>query len=449
MRIWCQWALIDGRVETDVELAVEAGRYVSVDVGVEPSTRADRRRGLSLPGLANAHSHAFHRALRGRTQADEGSFWTWRTLMYRAAERLDPDRYLRLARAVYAEMACAGISAVGEFHYVHHSPDGSPYADSNAMGNALVEAAADAGIRLTLLDTLYQHGGLTPDGHQPVEGVQRRYRDGSIEDWIDRLERRKAHDHVRLGVAVHSVRAVDQYGLTAAAEWARHNDSPVHAHVSEQPAENEACVAHNGLTPTALLDSAGLVGPGFTAVHATHLTDDDVTRLGQSGSTVCFCPSTERDLGDGIGPSSELTTAGVPLSLGSDSHAMIDLLEETRLVELHERLRTGRRGLHRGEDVLAMATVNGHRCLGWPDAGALSVGARADLITVDLSSIRTAGVTSGTGDDVLAGAVFAATAADVTDVMIDGNTVVADGAHGRLDVATELESAIAEVMSDE
>lgn len=443
MRFNCQWALLDNEVAADVEVTVTDGRFTRVEVGAAPRNGVQRRPGLSLPGLANAHSHAFHRALRGHTQADEGTFWTWRTIMYRVAERLDPDRYHRLARAVYGEMAMAGITSVGEFHYLHHSPDGSPYRNPNAMGEALTVAAADVGIRITLLDTLYQHGGLGPDGHQPVEGVQRRYRDASIDAWIDRLEDRPKADHVRLGAAVHSVRAVDQFGLTAAAEWLRQHDAPLHAHVSEQPAENDACLAYNGVTPTALLDSAGLVGPEFTAVHATHLTPDDIDRLARGGATVCFCPTTERDLGDGIGPSSELHAAGSPISLGTDSHAVIDLLGETRLLELHERLRTGRRGLFDSLSLAAMATVNGHRCLGWDDAGRIAVGARADLVTIDLTSVRTA----GGAESPLATAIFAAGAADVTEVLIDGRPVVIDRHHQRVDVAAELAAAIQELTN--
>jgi len=453
VRIHCQWALVDGGVAADVEVTVADGRFRAVEVGVAPSPDAERRVGLSLPGLANAHSHAFHRALRGHTQADQGSFWTWRTIMYRVAERLDPERYYRLARAVYGEMVRAGITAVGEFHYLHHGPDGTPYTNPNAMGEALSAAAADAGLRVTLLDTLYQHGGLGADGHRPPEGVQRRYCDPSVDAWLDRIDNRAGSPldgtHVRLGAAVHSVRAVDVDGLAAAARWSAEHGAPLHAHVSEQPAENDACVAHYGLTPTALLDSAGALGPRFSAVHATHLTADDITRLGGSGSTACFCPTTERDLGDGIGPSSELVAAGANLSLGTDSHAAIDLLEEARLLELHERLRTVRRGLHPVEALTTMATVNGHRSLGWADAGRIAVGDRADLVTIDLSSIRTAGSSAGGGGVALAAAVFAAGAVDVTDVLVDGVPVVVAGHHRRIDVAAELEQTINEVLNDD
>ena len=180
------------------------GRIAAVRTGVAtPPAGARARRGLTLPGFANVHSHAFHRALRGRTQAGAGSFWTWRDSMYDVAERLDPDSLHALARATYGEMALAGYTMVGEFHYLHHGPSGKPYADPNAMGDALAAAAADAGLRLTLLDVCYLHGGIG----RALEPVQERFSDGSVDSWIDRVAARRSADHVRLGAAVHSVRA--------------------------------------------------------------------------------------------------------------------------------------------------------------------------------------------------------------------------------------------------
>ena len=230
-----------------------------------------------LPGFANAHSHAFHRALRGRTHEHGGTFWTWRERMYAVAARLDPDSYLALARAAYAEMALAGVTAVGEFHYLHHGPDGRPYADPNAMGHALAQAAADAGIRLTLLDTCY----LTADvDGRPVEGVQRRFSDGTADAWAERVAALRDGPGLRIGVAAHSVRAVPRAALPVVAEAA--GGRPLHVHLSEQPAENAACLAAHGLTPTGLLAAEGLLGPATTAVHATHLTGADIALLGSS-----------------------------------------------------------------------------------------------------------------------------------------------------------------------
>ncbi|MCW3815482.1 formimidoylglutamate deiminase [Micromonospora sp. DR5-3] len=431
----------------DVLIEAEGGRITAVTplvgggtpaAGVEVLRDAVRLPGLTLPGLANAHSHAFHRALRGRTHYGRGDFWSWRDVMYAVAPRLDPESYLALARAAYAEMALAGITCVGEFHYLHHGPDGTPYADPNAMSAALVEAAAHAGIRITLLDTAYLTAGV--DG-APLTGPQRRFGDGDALRWAERVSAfRPENDHARVGAAIHSVRAVPAEQLATVAGWADRNGVPLHVHLSEQPAENDACRAVHGCTPTRLLADHGVLGRHTTAVHATHPTSADIALLGESRTGICLCPTTERDLADGIGPARRMAEAGSPLSLGSDSHAVVDLFEEARAVELDERLRTRRRGHFTAAELLAAATVAGHAALGWGDAGRLSVGGRADLVTVRLDSARTAAVPP-------VGAIFAAGAADVTHVVVDGRTVVADGRHLTVDVPAELQAAIAEVTS--
>ncbi|MDM4722703.1 formimidoylglutamate deiminase [Micromonospora sp. WMMA1363] len=404
--------------------------------GVEVLTDAVRLPGLTLPGLANAHSHAFHRALRGRTHGGRGDFWTWREAMYTVAARLDPDSYLALARAGYAEMALAGITCVGEFHYLHHGPDGTPYDDPNAMSAALVEAAAHAGVRVTLLDAAYLTA--TVDG-QPLTGPQRRFGDGDALRWAERVAAFAPDGaHARVGGAIHSVRAVPAGQLAAVADWAHRRGAPLHVHLSEQPAENDACRAVHGCTPTRLLADHGVLGRHTTAVHATHPTSADVTLLGESRTGVCLCPTTERDLADGIGPARRMAEAGSPLSLGTDSHAVVDLFEEARAVELDERLRTRRRGHFAAAELVTAATAAGHVALGWGDAGRLCVGDRADLVTVRLDSARTAGVPP-------VGVVFAATAADVAQVVVDGRVVVRDGRHLTVDVPAELAASIAEV----
>ncbi|NNC79678.1 MAG: formimidoylglutamate deiminase [Acidimicrobiales bacterium] len=440
---WCEHAIVDGRVQSGVAIGVENGRFSSVTANSDPG-EATQLMGLSVPGFANAHSHAFHRALRSRTQADRGTFWTWRELIYTVAERLDPDNYHRLARAVFAEMATTGMSVVGEFHYVHHQPDGTPYDNANVMGEALLSAAAEAGIRITLLDTLYLHGGLDDGGYQPASGAQIRYRDSSADVWADRVNELQAQSGQQVGAAIHSVRAVDPDAIRVAAEWAADANAPLHAHVSEQVAENEQCALHHGCTPTALLADAGALGPSFTAVHATHLTEHDIELLGSTHSSVCMCPTTERDLGDGIGPTTELVAANVELSLGSDSHAVVDHLIEARAVELDERLRSRQRGLHAAPELLAMATRVGHHRLGWADAGEITIGNRADLTTISLDSVRTAGATPNLAMET---AVFAATASDITSVVVDGERIVADGRHVRIDVADELRRSIEAVLS--
>ncbi|MFD9203938.1 formimidoylglutamate deiminase, partial [Streptomyces anthocyanicus] len=344
---WLEHAWLDSYVEPGVALDVGTdGRIAAVRTGVDsPPPGAEILRGLTLPGLANTHSHAFHRALRGTVQVGSGTFWTWREIMYSVADRLTPDTYHALARAVYAEMALAGVTAVGEFHYVHHAPGGTPYADPNAMGEALVEAAAEAGIRITLLDTVYLAAGLVDARRgQPPNRHQLRFSDGTAEAWATRCSVLKDRDHARIGAAVHSVRAVPAGQLATVARWAEERQAPLHVHLSEQTAENDACLAAHGRTPTQLLADHGVLGPRTTGVHNTHLTGDDIALLGRSGTGTCMCPTTERDLADGIGPAVALQQAGSPLSLGSDSHAVIDLLEEARAMELNERLRSRTRG---------------------------------------------------------------------------------------------------------
>ena len=426
-------AWVDGAVADDVLVEIEDGRFTSVTPAaqVEKFPRAAgetvRLAGLTIPGLANCHSHAFHRALRGRTQRERGTFWTWREQMYGVAGRLDPDSYFALARATYREMAAAGITSVGEFHYLHHQPDGTPYDDPNAMGHALIAAAGEAGIRISLLDTCYLSSGFG----RPPEGVQVRYSDGDADRWAERVSAIE-HDHV--GAAIHSVRAVPKDQLATVVE-AAHGRS-LHVHLSEQVAENDACLATYGVTPTQLLHDAGALGPRTTAVHATHLTGADITHLGSTRTRACFCPTTERDLGDGIGPGRALERAGATITLGSDSHAVIDLLEEMRALELDERLATQQRGHWTAAELLAAGTA--HESLGFADAGTIAVGQRADLVTIDTTTPRTA----GTGADE-ATAVFAATAGDVTHVVADGRVVATRDDHE--DIGRELAATIERV----
>ena len=355
--------------------------------------------------------------------------------MYGLARTLAPDSLYALTRATFAEMALAGVTLVGEFHYVHHDPSGRPYSDPNAMGEAVLEAARAAGVRLTLLDTCYLHGGI---GVAP-DAAQLRFSDGTAEQWVQRIERLDPPDQ-RIGAAIHSVRAVDPDSARTVADWATARQAPIHAHVSEQPAENEACLDAYGVTPTELLDQAGVVSPRFTAVHATHVTDRDIALLGGAGACCCLCPTTERDLADGIGPAYQLRQAGARLALGSDSHALIEPLEEARAVELDERLSTGIRGRHAPEDLLNAATQSGYESLGWPEGGAIREGALADLVAVNRKSVRLAGAPP---QDAVQALVFAGTSADVSDVLVGGRFVVKDGAHTSLDVAQEMSNAIA------
>lgn len=435
---WCENAWVADGPIADVRITAPEGVITSVETG--PASRDDvRLQGLVFPGFANAHSHAFHRALRGRTHTDGGTFWTWRDAMYAMAARLDPDSYLELARAAYAEMALAGVTAVGEFHYLHHGPHGRTYDDPNVMGEALRAAAGEAGVRLTLLDACYLRGGLDGNGYRPLEGVQRRFGDADVQAWAQRVAHIRGDEGTRVGAAIHSVRAVEADDLPAVATAL---DGPLHVHLSEQVAENESCLAAHGRTPAALLADAGVLGAATTAVHATHVTAADVGLLGTSSTAVCVCPTTERDLADGLGAAGALADAGSPLCVGSDQHAVVDLFEEARGLEMHERLSSRERGRFRPAVLVAALTHHGHAAIGWPEAGRLEVGAPADLVAVRLDTVRTAGSAIGQ-------VVLTATSADVETVVVGGETIVTDGHHRLGNVGELLHHAVTSLVEGE
>ncbi|TCO65750.1 formimidoylglutamate deiminase [Actinocrispum wychmicini] len=425
MRYWCEYAWLDATgVQPGVLVETVGDRILSVTVDEPRPLDAYRLHGLVVPGFANAHSHAFHRALRGRTHADGGTFWTWREGMYTLASRLNPENYRRLATAVFAEMAMAGVTCVGEFHYVHHGPGGVPYRDPNAMAEALRQAAKDAGIRITLLDTCYLTGGISQD----LTVDQLRFSDGSVDAWAARVSSLPSDPTLLAGAAIHSVRAVPREALAEIV--AARPTGPLHVHLSEQVAENEACVNAYGMTPTELLAAEGALSPRTTAVHATHLSAKDIQLLGSSSTGACFCPTTEADLADGIGPARELVDAGCLLSLGSDQNAVVDPLLEARALEHGERLRTGQRGRFSPHELYGALTA--HDSLGWPTGF-------ADLVAIRLDSPRTAGCSP---EQVM----LAATASDVHTVVAGGQIVARDGKHEKLgDVGLVLAEAIGEL----
>ena len=436
-----QWAWRGGEsADANVRISVDGSQISEVEVGVAPRDGDVVIRGVVMPGLVNSHSHAFHRALRGNTHGGSGDFWSWREPMYAIANRLTPDNYRALATAVFAEMALAGITGVGEFHYVHHPVDGGRYADPNEMGRAMVDAARTSGLKLALLDAAYLHAGL--DKPEPL-AEQRRFSDGSMDAWLDRVDLLgEGGENWTVGLAPHSVRAVHPDDLEVVV--ANRHGRVVHLHVSEQPAENAACVAATGKTPTGVLADAGLLGPHVCAVHATHLTVDDIHLLGSTGAHVCFCPTTERDLADGIGPAKRLVGAGATLCVGSDSHAVIDLFEEARAIEHDERLVTGVRGNHSPASLLEAATANGATSLGWQRHG-IAVGSPADFIALDTNSVRLASFDPRTA---AAHIVYSAAPADVRDVWVGGKQIVKDFAHVAIsDVPAALRAAIATVVT--
>ncbi|MFJ6001878.1 formimidoylglutamate deiminase [Arthrobacter sp. NPDC092385] len=439
--VWCEHAWLGaGGVADAVRVEVDgAGTVVGVLPGVPAQDGDVVLSGVAFPGAANAHSHAFHRALRGRTHDRGGTFWTWRETMYRAAGALTPALYEELATAVYAEMVAVGWTSVAEFHYVHHRPDGTPYGQGDsgphAMELALARAAVRAGIRLTLLDTCYLAGGFGT----PLEDGQRRFSDGTAARWLDRLASLRTTisalypaQQVSVGAAIHSVRAVPEDQLAVIAQHLP-PDVPLHVHLSEQPAENEDCLRATGRTPTALLDSHGLVGDRLSAVHATHVSGRDIAVLADAGAVVVLCPTTEADLADGLGPAGDFRAAGARLALGTDQHAVVDPWLEMRALEHGERLRTGRRGHFGPEELHGIAALGGAAAQGRRGAG-FRPGCAADFMAVDPRSTRTAGSSR-------AQLAYTATGQDVTGVVVGGVLVARDGVHATLGRPADLLSA--------
>ncbi|MCC9206086.1 formimidoylglutamate deiminase [Arthrobacter sp. zg-Y769] len=444
--VWCEAGWYQGGIREGIRLSVDpAGTVTAAAPGTEAEPGDLVLSGVVFPAAANAHSHAFHRVLRGRTHTS-GDFWSWREQMYSAAGALTPALYEQLATAVFAEMVVSGYTSVAEFHYVHHAPDGSAYPE-HGMELALARAAVSAGIRLTLLDTCYLSGGLgTRSVGAPLEPSQRRFGDADADAWLSRFASLQAAvaarfppEQVSVGAALHSVRAVPEAALARIAKRLPAG-IPLHIHLSEQPQENADCLAATGLTPTGLLHRHGLLSSRLSVVHATHLTDADMALLGAADATAVFCPSTEADLADGLGPATELRNAGVALALGSDQHAVVDPWLEMRALEHGERLRTGKRGTFTPADLHFAASDAGAAAQGRRAPG-LEPGKACDLMAVRPHSVRTAGSRPGQ-------LAFSATAADVTAVVVGGRLLARNGHHTVLgDPAVLLREAIAAVDS--
>lgn len=468
---------VGGRFESGIALVTDerTGRVVRLARGdaetsasgdVETPVRVVRLTGRAmLPGMANAHSHAFQRVIRGRTEYrsshSEDSFWTWREMMYAASARLTPEDIYDASRMAFMEMVTGGITSVGEFHYLHRTPEGAEYADPNLLSKQVVRAARDVGIRIALLRVAYARAGF----RKPPDERQRRFIEPDADTFIRNTEsllRDLARDETEdgptptawVGVAPHSVRAVPIEYILYANRFAVARGLPVHMHVAEQPAEIEACLAETGCTPLQMLGSEGVLGPHFTGVHVIHLSREanDIHYLKKSGATVCACPTTERNLGDGVVPADALLDAGVPIALGTDSHAQIDLLEDARELEYHMRLLRLRRNVlapahdkNRGDEnreaarddsvesgmstlaarLFECATSSGARSIG-AHAGELAPGRAADFFTVDLSDPSIAGASA---QDLLPAIVFSLSRAAVRDVCVGGRLIVAGGRH--------------------
>ena len=444
-----------------------------------------------LPGMVNAHSHAFQRVLRGRTEyrtaplpfrggllpaRSDGSpalndsadsFWTWREMMYSAATRLTPDDIYDASRMAFLEMALSGITAVGEFHYLHHAPDSALYDDPNLLAKEVIRAAGDTGVRIALLRVAYARSGFQTEPNLK----QTRFIESDPEIYLKNLEalidgvgspsvsegkpanqalpNGRASDTAWVGVAPHSVRAVPLAYLREVVGFANKRNLKVHMHVAEQPAEVSACVEEYQRTPFALLETEGLLSERFTAVHAIHVTPKAIPSFAKTGAMVCACPTTERNLGDGVVPADAYFKHGVQICLGTDSHAQIDLLEDARELEYHLRLQKLERAvlsvrspsvsegsqpqqaLPDGQvsaiaaELFDCATINGARSIG-ASGGALEPGRPADFFAVDLGDPAIAGATA---DDLLPSIVFASSRVAVREVIVAGRPIVSEGRH--------------------
>ena len=387
--------LPDWTVRTDVAVELGGGRIV----GLQPAGQAeggDRLPGrLLVPGLVNGHSHAFQRHLRGRVELidrenPDDDFWSWREAMYAAAGALDPVSLRAVAEECFDTARRAGYTAVGEFHYVHHQPDGTPYAEPNELALAVIEAARAVGLRITLLLAAYARGGAN---RLPTAG-QRRFCDPSVEAYlarVDRLAEQTAGDAlVTVGYAPHSMRAVPADWLRAIAVHAAGTGYPLHVHANEQPREIAECLAEFGLRPIEHLHACGVLGERTTVVHATHVSERELDLLAETGTTVCACPTTEANLGDGFLPARELWARSVPVSFGADSNVRLDPFEEARETEGCARRQSGRRNVltppgERGPapSLWRCLTEHGARSIAI-ETPAIAIGAPADLVALDL-----------------------------------------------------------------
>lgn len=389
-----------------------------------------------LPGFVDAHSHAFQRLIRGRAESRATSgrnFWSWRHTMYHAAATLSPKDMFDVARMCFLEMLKAGITTVGEFHYVHNQPDGKPYTDANTLAREVVRAAQSVGLRIVLLRTAYLRAGF----ELPVDPGQQRFYETAgqfLANAAALLQEFASAHNVTIGVAPHSVRAVPLRDLHTIVSWARERKLPIHMHVAEQTGENEACQREYGVTPVQLLAREALLGPDLTAVHAIHLTAEERAQFAASGATICSCPTTERNLGDGIIPADQTMASGIRHAVGSDSQAQIAPLEDARELDYHLRLEQQQRAVLDQTEAnrLAIAPLL-FRCATRHGAEALKIKAgglapeeHADMITVSLDDLSLAGHDEET---LLPALVFGAERSAVRDVIIGGRMVVRDGYH--------------------
>jgi formimidoylglutamate deiminase len=418
-------------------LVSESGQFLEIPkkTNISSTRIVDLPEKALLPGFVNVHSHSFQRLIRGKSESriiSGKDFWSWRGTMYHAASQLNPQEVYDVARMAFLEMVLAGTTTVGEFHYLHNAPDGQPYDDPNLLSKQVIAAAQSIGIRIVLLRTAYLRSGY----ELPRDPGQMRF----FESTAAFLENMNALIHecsgstteVRFGVAPHSIRAVSLPDLREIAAWSKENKLPLHMHVAEQVAENTACLREYGFSPVALFNKEQLLGPDFTAVHAIHISSDEIAMLADANATICSCPTTERNLGDGIIAADRVMAAGIRIALGSDSQAQIDPLEDARELDYHLRLQTQERAIldQIAANTLASrlfdcATVHGARALAVP-SGEVIPGSFADFFTVDLNDVSIAGHSA---EDLLPIIVFSLSRSAIRDVVVNGRFILRDQQH--------------------
>lgn len=433
-----RYVLVDGEFRRDHAVSVLDGQIVSVGPVTLGSSVEHLGDVALVPGLVNSHSHAFQRAIRGRTEhidpaKPDENFWTWRDRMYGVMARLGPDEIYAVSRWAFTEMLLSGITTVGEFHYVHHQVDGTPYDDPNELAHRVIQAAQDVGIRIALLRVAYRRGG----HEQDIAAEQKRFADAdddTLLNTVDELRRRYADERtVSIGLAPHSIRAVDEHTLRAVHEAAVDWDMPLHIHACEQRREIEESVAEYGKRPVEVFADLQMLDERLTLVHATHLSADELALMQSHAPTVCACPTTERNLGDGFLPATELVKRAVAITLGSDSHTNIDLWEDARCVEYHERLRVEQRNV-----LAAAAGVETTAAVLWPmlaehgahalrlPVGRLAAGHAADFIALDLNHPTLVGADA---QSLLSDLCLSMTPGAVRDVWVAGKPVVENCVH--------------------
>jgi formimidoylglutamate deiminase len=436
MKLFAHDALLPTGWTKDVVLEIaHDGTIDALEIALGAPPDAERAQGPVVPGMPNLHSHAFQRALAGLTERGgpaTDTFWTWRAEMYRFLERIDPGDQEAIAAQLYIEMLKAGYTAVAEFQYLHHDPDGKPYADPAEMATRIVAASAATGIGLTLLPVFYAHSNF---GGAPATPEQRRFLHDpdSFRSLVERLVPLTGDGGPVLGIAPHSLRAVTPNQLQWLEGLAENGlvDGPIHIHAAEQQKEVDDCLSWSGARPVQwLLDNAAL-DARWCVVHATHMNADETRRLAASRAVAGLCPSTEADLGDGIFPAVEYLAADGRLGIGGDSHVGVDPFAELRLIDTAQRLTRGRRNLLVGDGessglaLFRAALAGGAQALAQP-IGAIALGHRADLVVLDAEE---AGLVAQPPENLLDAAIFGPGRRLVRDVMVGGRWVIGEGHH--------------------